>query len=119
MADFPQLKTGAVAQYPAARETAYSTWVGRFVDGREQRFRQYPAPLKRWLLTLELLTEEEVERFRVFFREMQGESGEFRFRDPWDGVWYEHCSLEGGSLAALWREEGQAELRLVVRQKRI
>ena len=40
MNEFPKLKTGAVAQYPAQRTTRYSTHVMRFMDGSEQRYRE-------------------------------------------------------------------------------
>ena len=40
MANFPRLTTGAVTQYPSSRNLTYSTYVLRFVDGREQRFRE-------------------------------------------------------------------------------
>ena len=53
MATFPELKSKAVAQYPARRTTAYQNQTVRFVDGREQRYRDSAGPLRRWQLRLE------------------------------------------------------------------
>ena len=39
MSDFPKLRTGVVAQYPATRELRFSTSVTSFLDGSEQRYR--------------------------------------------------------------------------------
>ena len=39
MASFPQLKTSAVAQYPARRTAIFRNQSVRFLDGREQRYR--------------------------------------------------------------------------------
>ena len=38
---FPTLKTGAVMQYPGKRILQFSTDVVRFLDGTEQRYREY------------------------------------------------------------------------------
>ena len=65
MANFPALKTGAVAQYPSDRTRRYSTQVLRFLDGSEQRFAGFGAPLKRWLIRLELLDDTELAGFGV------------------------------------------------------
>ena len=118
MSDFPLLKTGAVMQYPARRALSFSTRVLRFVDGSEQRFRQFAAPLRRWVIRLELLDEEELGALEQFFRDRQGAYGEFSFTDPWDGVEYPSCSFDqdeaGWELAG--RERGAATL--VVRENR-
>ena len=42
MATFPTLKTGAVMQYPAKATIRYSNRFIKFVDGGEQRYRDYP-----------------------------------------------------------------------------
>ena len=69
MASFPTLKTGAVAQYPADRARRFSTQVHRFLEGGEQRFPGYGAPLKRWSIQLNLLDEAELDRLEQFFLE--------------------------------------------------
>jgi hypothetical protein len=55
MATFPALRTGAVAQYPSERHMRFSTRVLEFVDGQEQRFREFSRGLRRWVIHLDLL----------------------------------------------------------------
>jgi hypothetical protein len=42
-------------QYPAQRGVSCSTTALKFVDGSEQRFCNYQAPLHRWVIQLSLL----------------------------------------------------------------
>jgi hypothetical protein len=49
---FPTLKTGAVAQYPATDSNQFASFVVRFLDGSDQRHRQFPAPLRTWVIKL-------------------------------------------------------------------
>ena len=94
MSEFPQLKTGAIIQFPARRTTQFATDVIQFLDGSEQRFRDYAAPLHRWIVRLDLLDETEVENVRTFLEQQNGAAGVFSFTDPWDGADYPHCSFE-------------------------
>ena len=94
MGAFPLLKSGAIVQYPVTRTLEYSTRVLRFVDGTEQRFRQYGSGLHKWLVRLDLLDEEELLRLEQFFTSEQGRFGSFAFTDPWSGAEYANCSLE-------------------------
>jgi phage-related protein len=94
MSNFPTLKTGATLQYPAQRATEFSTDVVRFIDGSEQRYRGYQAPLKRWIVQLDLLDETELHVLREFFRTESGAAESFSFTDPWDGTVYPNCSLD-------------------------
>jgi len=90
---FPTLKTGAVMQYPAKRTLLYKTDIIRFLDGTEQRFRDSPSVLHRWIIPLDLLDESELSAFDQFFISNQGRFGSFSFTDPWDGTVYPNCSL--------------------------
>ena len=94
MNTFPTLRTGAVLQYPSKRAIQYSTQVVRFVDGTEQRFRDYSAPIHRWIVSLSQLDETEVNTLREFFRILEGGAESFSFTDPFDGTVYPDCSLE-------------------------
>ena len=94
MAEFPKLKTGAVAQYPALRESRWQNENVRFLDGTFQRYRDAAAIRRRWLIHLELLDEGEMGALEEFFADLGGAFGEFTFNDPWDGQAYEHCHLE-------------------------
>ena len=55
MSSFPTLKTGAVMQYPAIRESRRETTVLRFVDGAEQRYRDGGSAAHRWAIRLDQL----------------------------------------------------------------
>jgi hypothetical protein len=57
MVTFPTLKTGAVMQYPAKATIRYFNQLIHFVDGGEQRYRDYPVPLHEWLIRLDQLDE--------------------------------------------------------------
>jgi hypothetical protein len=93
MAEFPKLKTGAVAQYPASREARLRNESVRFLDGTFQRYRDAGAVRRQWVIQLELLDEGEMAALEEFFVVVDGAFGEFTFTDPWDGQAYEHCRL--------------------------
>jgi hypothetical protein len=118
MSEFPLLKTGAVTQYPAQRTTRYSTQVMWFVDGTEQRYREYSGPLRRWIIQLEALDDEELEAMEAFFLQEQGSYGSFAFMDPWDGQEYPDCSLENPEAYFEYAAIHDGRTKLVVRQNR-
>lgn len=118
MAAFPQLKTGAVAQYPSHRSLTFSTRRTRFLDGSEQRFRDYPAPLHCWAIQLDQLDEAEVAAIQDFFVAQQGELGDFSFTDPWDGVEYPSCSIDSDRALREYLASGRGCTTLVVRENR-
>jgi hypothetical protein len=93
MATFPILKTGAVIQYPATRQSRYQNQALRFLDGTEQRYRDCAGPLLRWQIPLSLLDESELAAIEQFFEDNQGAFGSFAFTDPWDGTAHPDCSL--------------------------
>lgn len=95
MATFPKLKTESVMQYPGGKALRFASQVVRFMDGSEQRYREAAAPLRRWIIRLDLLDEGELAAIEEFFLANQGTFGSFAFTDPWDGVEYPDCSLEG------------------------
>ena len=98
MANFPLLKTGAVAQYGSDRTARFSTQVFRFLDGSEQRFPAYAAALHRWAIRLELLDESELSALGDFFVSAGGRAGNFSFTDPWDGAVYSSCRFDVDEL---------------------
>jgi hypothetical protein len=118
MANFPTLKTGAVAQYPSDRARRFSTQVYRFVDGNEQRFPAFGAPLKRWTIHLDLLDEAELVEVESFFSSQTGRAGQFSFTDPWDGTVHTNCSFDSDVFAAEFRGLGNGAASLVVRENR-
>ncbi len=118
MNNFPVLKTGAVAQYPAERTPMFSTQVLRFVDGSEQRFGGYGAPLHQWAIQFSKLDETEMHAIQEFFRQMAGRAGTFSFTDPWTGTVYPSCSLASDELTETFVAESQGETMLTVRENR-
>ena len=118
MASFPALKTGALAQYPSDRTKQFSTLRYRFLDGSEQRFPGFGAPLRRWVIRLELLDEGELARLEEFFIEQGGRAGSFSLTDPWDGAVHANCSFESDAMTADYREAGDGRTSIVVKENR-
>ena len=118
MQEFPRLKSGAVGQYPSQRLMRFSTQVMWFVDGSEQRFREFSGPLRRWVIELRQLDEEELDALESFFLGEQGGYGTFTFVDPWDEAEYEDCSLENPDAYFDYTGFHDGRTRLVVRQNR-
>jgi hypothetical protein len=118
MASFPTLKTGAVAQYPAGRTIQTSTQVYRFLDGSEQRFAAFAAPLHKWQIKLDLLDEAELSSLENFLVSQKGRSGSFSFTDPWDGTVYPTCSFDSDSFTAELKGPDQGTTEVIVRENR-
>jgi hypothetical protein len=118
MSDFPRLNTGAVLQYPAQKQTQFSTSIVRYIDGSEQRFRIYSSPLHRWTIRLDLLDESELHQLRDFFRTQGGAAGTFTFTDPWDGTGYQNCRIEGDEMIEALVGESKGKTSFVVRENR-
>ncbi|HUQ95640.1 MAG TPA: DUF2460 domain-containing protein [Bryobacteraceae bacterium] len=115
MSDFPRLKTGVPAQYPAEASIAYRTRVTRFVDGREQRYRQMSSPVRRWTIRLDLLDDEEARLMQHFFEEQQGSFAMFPFTDPHTGLTYPACSFDLNRCTVEQRGESRSKTTLVIR----
>lgn len=118
MSAFPTLKTGAVTQYPSHRGVQFSTVALQFIDGSEQRFRGYQAPLHQWLIQLSLLDQEELQQLQEFFRSLSGRTEDFSFTDPWDGANYTSCSLASDNMTALLTGEWNGSTALTVQENR-
>jgi hypothetical protein len=116
MSTFPQLKTGAVAQYPATRTAGYATQTFRFLDGSEQKFPQRGAAATRWVIKLDLLDDTEMAEFSAFFQSQQGRFGTFSFTDPWDGSIHAHCSFESDELALGLDGEARGSVQVTVKE---
>jgi hypothetical protein len=115
MAEFPKLKTGAVAQYPSTREARLRNESVRFLDGTFQRYRDAGATRRRWVIQLELLDEGEMAALEEFFVSTQGGYTSFTFTDPWDEQEYPDCRL-GDEAAFLAAGEMQGSTILTVTQ---
>jgi hypothetical protein len=119
MVDFPQLRTGAVAQYPSQREIRFQTTVTRFIDGTEQRFRCAKGPAARWVVRLSQISAEEMALLEEFFESARGQFGSFRFTDPWDGTEYPDCSLETDDFFENAATEWRWATRLIIRSNQL
>ncbi|MGA3023971.1 MAG: DUF2460 domain-containing protein [Bryobacteraceae bacterium] len=117
MASFPiVLRTGAVAQYPLASQMQFFTDVVLFIDGTEQRFPAYAAPLRRWTVSLDLLDEAELNATLLFFRAQRGMNGTFSFTDPVDGTGYSNCSFVSDSIQTSMDAKGRCTTTVVIQQ---
>lgn len=114
MSVFPQLKTGAVMQYPAQRSVKYSTVALQFVDGSEQRFNNYKAGLHQWVIQLSQLDQGELQQLKLFFADVEGAAQNFAFTDPWDSTNYASCCLSSDSMSAVLAGEWSGQTSLTV-----
>ena len=116
MSTFPVLNSGAMLQFPASRTLSFSTTIVRFVDGREQRYPLYTKPVHRWAIQLDALGDDEMQRLISFVEAVGGPVGTFSFTDPWDGVVYPSCSIEGQDTDAQFHDAMKAKTRIIVRE---
>ena len=117
-AAFPNLKTGAIIQYPATKNIQYSSFVVRFLDGSDQRYRGYAAPLHRWNIRLDLLDEAELRTLEQFFVMQEGRFGVFSFVDPWTQTEFATCSFDQDSFEYQLSGEAGGTANLVVVENR-
>ena len=103
-------------QYPADRMRAYTTRVFKFVDGAEQRYREQSTPTKRWIIRLDLLSDEEANGVEQFCIGCQGRFGSFSFTDPWDNTEHVDCSLDNDVLTVEQTGESHTQIVLIVRE---
>ena len=118
-AAFPLLKTGAVVQYPAGKTSEYASFVVRFLDGGDQRYRQYTPALQKWNIKLSLLDESELHQLEQFFATQEGSFGAFSFVDPWTQTVYPSCSFSQDTLTYQLTDELHGTLSVVVVENRL
>ena len=102
VAQFPKLKTGAIAQYPTTKEYRFATATQRFVDGTEQRYRDVRGSRQRWIVNLSRLDAGEIAELQEFFRIEQGHFGEFDVEDPWTQMVISKCHFEQDALSRIF-----------------
>jgi hypothetical protein len=112
---FPVLQSGAVVQYSSERAVVFRTEISRFVDGSEQRFPQFPSPVLRWTVRLELLTGPEMQALLDFHARHRGRASTFSFTDPWTGTEYPACSFESDELEIENAFESQHRTQFIIR----
>jgi phage-related protein len=117
MAKFPTLKTGSVVQYPAQRQIVFKTQVVEFIDGRQQRFREYAQALRRWVIKLDQLDASELQAVAAFF-DAEGTVSVFSFTDPWDGNVYGNCVIDGAEFQLKSLDEWRGQTQLTIQENR-
>jgi hypothetical protein len=115
MLTFPLLKSGQENQYPLRRTLIQNVQTISFLDGSEQRCATSRA-LHEWTIYLDLIDEQELNALETFVEQLQGETGQFTFTDPLDGVQYNNCSLAAGSLSEAFFGPGRVATQLVIRE---
>ena len=118
MATFPNLKTGAVTQYPATRAFRFQNQILRFLDGTDQRYRDSAGPLHGWEIRLDQLDETEMAALQAFFLANQGSFTNFAFTDPWSGQVYLNCALASDTMSVTFLSEMQGMTSLIVLENR-
>ena len=118
MAAFFTLKTGAVVQYPATKAVRYASYVIKFIDGTDQRYRDYAAPLERWEIRLDLLDQLELYTLEQFFGTQEARFGTFSFTDPWTQVQHASCSMDQDSMKYELTEETRGRTTVIVVENR-
>jgi len=79
---FPQLSTGANAQYPLVRVDANRTVINTLQDGTTVKFEDVSASRARWELRLDSLDEAERQAVEQLFLATEGELTAFTLLDP-------------------------------------
>jgi hypothetical protein len=119
MADsFPRLKTGALAQYPAAHELTRPVETVRFLDMGRQAYLDSGDSLRRWRLRLNLLDESELAAVIEFFVAMRGSLGRFEFEDPATGEVVPNCRFDDDELELYSSGEFNGQTALTLRESR-
>jgi len=114
MANFPILKTGAIAQYPLARGVHYSTQSVRFMDGSRQQFRLQGNGLRRWTVAFSQLDETELGAVIAFVE--QQASAAFTFSDPVTGDTVANCAISGEQFTAGMTREMNGQTTLMIEE---
>jgi hypothetical protein len=95
---FPQLYTGATAQYPFVKRRIYRTITSAAPDGRMLKLGDPGWSMTEWALRFETLTSQERTELEAFFNSVEGRLGEFTFLDPTDNL----LVRSGDLTAAAW-----------------
>ena len=83
---FPQLLSGATAQYPFVKRRVYRTAATATLDGRLLKLSDPAWARFEWELAYRTLTAEERDDLEAFHRSVEGRLGEFTFLDPTENL---------------------------------
>jgi hypothetical protein len=79
---FPQLNSGAIAQFPFRGRRSYRTLLNESADGAEVRVADADFEERSWLLSLHELSDEEWQSIEDLFTEREGRLRSFVFLEP-------------------------------------
>jgi hypothetical protein len=82
MLAFPQLPSGAPAQFPIKKHCAQRTIVNTLTDGHVVRLADPGAALSQWQLLYQNLADAEIAILQQFFATCEGQLNAFTFLDP-------------------------------------
>ena len=82
MLAFPQLTSGATAQYPIKKHCVQRTIVNALTDGHTVTLADAGAALSQWQLTYQNLADAEIATLQQFFATCEGRLTAFTFLDP-------------------------------------
>src|SRR5579859_446526 len=82
MLTFPQLPSGAQAQYPIKKRCVQRTIVNTLIDGRLISLADPGAALSQWEVTYQNLADTEIAILQEFFATCEGQLNAFTFLDP-------------------------------------
>jgi hypothetical protein len=93
---FPQLQTGATAQYPLRRTDVFRTTVNELADGGWIKFADESGEVTRWELRLEGLSDEEWASIADLYDATEGRLKTFTLLDPLSNLfsWSEDLSKD-------------------------
>lgn len=116
MPTFPSLKTGAIAQYPAATRTLFGpTRSVDFLDGSSQRYCTGPLPLREWTVQLDRLDTAELAVIRSFLS--QNQDSVFSFTDPRTGETVPRCKVRGLRFSETLSGEADGGISAVIEER--
>jgi hypothetical protein len=103
---FPQLTSGAVAQFPSSKQVLRRTVVNEAADGSTVKLADPAANGVEWSLKFAGLTDAEWNAIETLFEAVEGQLDSFTFLDPFDNLvsWSEDPTqavwIKGSGLAA-------------------
>jgi hypothetical protein len=105
---YPQLPSGAIAQFPIHRVESHRTIINWLADGGNVREADHGFGAVRWQLSYSHLTEQECGALQTLFEAAQGRLNPFVFTDPTDNLllWSADLTNPAWSVGPLITLEG-------------
>lgn len=100
---FPQLSSGATAQYPITKQHRARTVLNQSCEGYQVKLADPGAAITEWHLSLTEMSDQELAALEVLFQAVEGQLTPFTFLDPADNLlaWSEQLNQ------AVWQADPQ------------